>query len=378
MKVGIDGRAAKWYRGTGIGTYTYELLNCLNKIDKKNNYLAFMPENEHCNINFNNNFQIKNIDNSNKNDFWTEVNIRTTLEDSEAEIYHVPQNGVGLPLKKTCPFTITLHDIIPYKMPETVGDTYLKIFFEEMPNIVSRCDGIITVSEYSKEDISKAFNYPKEKIYVTYLASENIYHPINKNFCKQFIEKNYSIKDDYILYVGGFSPRKNIVGLIEAFSLLIKNYNHTNKKQLKLIIAGNQGKSYSIYKKRVEDLKIENNVIFPGFIPVEHLPFFYNAAELFVYPSFYEGFGLPPIEAMACGIPVIASNVTSIPEIVEDCALLIDPSDVDELCTSMLEVLNDDLLKSQLIKRGFSKASELSWEATANNTIKAYESILNI
>lgn len=378
MKVGIDGRAAKWYRGTGIGTYTYQLLNCLNKIDRKNNYMLFMPESKNCNINFNKNFQIKNIDNLNKDDFWNEVNIGTLLQDNEVQIYHVPQNGVGIPVKKNCHFVITLHDIIPYKMPETVGDTYLKIFLEEMPNIVANCDGIITVSEFSKKDISEAFNYPEEKIYVTYLASEDMYHPINKKLCKDFINKNYSIQDDYILYVGGFSPRKNIVGLIEAFSLFAEDYRHTNNKDIKLVITGKHGKSYSIYKERATELRINDKVIFPGFIPVEHLPLFYNAAELFVYPSFYEGFGLPPIEAMACGIPVIASNVTSIPEILEDCAVLINPSNVEELSIAMQEVINNDLLKSQLIKRGFTKVSELSWEATAKNTIEAYKAIVKI
>jgi glycosyltransferase involved in cell wall biosynthesis len=373
MKIGIDGRAAKWYRGTGIGTYTYQLISSLNNLDRLNEYMLFMPESSSCDISFNRNFQINNITEGNKSNFWDEVNIPTILMDKDIELYHVPQNGVGLPKDKHCPFVITLHDVIPYKMPETVGDNYLRIFNEEMPNIVSRCDGIITVSQFSKEDISKAFCFPKEKIFVTHLAAEDIYRPLDKKDCSDLIKSRYSIDGDYILYVGGFSPRKNIVGLIEAFSKLKTKY----KKDIKLVIAGKQGKSYAIYKKRTQDLGVEDSVIFPGFIDVDHLPHLYNASKLLAYPSFYEGFGLPPVEAMACGVPVITSNVTSIPEILGDSAVFINPNDVDQLCTSMYNVLSSEELAESLILKGLVRSSELSWNKTAKNTLLAYSRIIN-
>lgn len=373
MKIGIDGRAAKWYRGTGIGTYTYQLISSLNEIDKINEYMLFMPESSNCDIPFNKNFQIKNISEGNKSNFWDEVNIPNILMDKDIELYHVPQNGVGLPKDKSCPFVITLHDVIPYKMPETVGETYLRIFHEEMPNIVSHCDGIITVSEFSKQDIAKAFNFPKEKIFVTHLAAENIYHPLDKKECSDLIKSRYGIEGDYILYVGGFSPRKNIIGLIEAFSRLLTKY----KKDIKLVIAGKQGKSYSMYKKRTQDLGIESKVIFPGFIEIEHLPHLYNASRLLAYPSFYEGFGLPPVEAMACGTPVITSNVTSIPEVLGDSALLINPHNVSELFSSMYDILSSNELSESLTMKGLVRSSELSWDKTAKNTLIAYNKIIN-
>lgn len=373
MKIGIDGRAAKWYRGTGIGTYTYQLISSLNDIDKINEYMLFMPESTNCNISFNRNFQIKNITEGNKSSFWDEVNIPNILMDRDIELYHVPQNGVGLPKDKHCPFVITLHDVIPYKMPETVGETFLRIFNEDMPNIVSKCDGIITVSEFSKEDIAKAFNFPKEKIFVTHLAAEEIYRPLDKKECSDLIKSRYGIDGDYILYVGGFSPRKNILGLIEAFSKLITKY----KKDIKLVIAGKQGKSYAIYKKKTQDLGIEDRVLFPGFIEVDHLPQLYNAAKLLAYPSFYEGFGLPPVEAMACGTPVITSNVTSIPEVLGDSAIFINPNDVDALCNSMYQVLSNEELTESLILKGLVRSSELSWNKTAKNTLLAYSKIIN-
>jgi glycosyltransferase involved in cell wall biosynthesis len=317
-------------------------------------------------------FHIKNTKQESQNNFWNEVNVSNPIIDKSMDIYHVPQNGVGLPENKACPFVITLHDVIPNKMPETVGDQYLKIFNEKLPNIISQCDGIITVSEYSKQDIVEVFNFPKEKIYVTYLASEDIYKPYDKNFSKSIIEKNYSIFGDYILYIGGFSPRKNILGLLESFSKLLPRL----KKDMKLVIAGSKGKSYDMYKKRTEELHIEDKVIFPGFISMDHIPFMYNACELFVYPSFYEGFGLPPIEAMACGIPVIASNVTSIPEIVKDSTLLVNPYDIDDLSEKMYNVLLDNDLRQSLITKGLKRASTLTWEHTAKDTLNAYRNIL--
>jgi glycosyltransferase involved in cell wall biosynthesis len=372
IKVGIDGRAASWYRGTGIGTYSYQLLNSLNNNDKTNSYLVFLPSENKLDFSFNNNFIGTQIYQSRKNNFWDEVNIPVILKNTDVQLYHVPQNGVGLPEEKNCRFVITLHDVIPCRMPETVSEKYLNIFSNVMPEILSKCDAIITVSNYSKNDIASQFHFPKDKIYVTYLAGESIYHPISREFCKAFIKQKYKMEDDFILYVGGFSPRKNIISLINAFSQLQCEY----KKKISLIIAGHKGNSFEIYKKRTEELHVEKSVIFPGFIPKEELPYFYNAAETFVYPSFYEGFGLPPIEAMSCGTPVIASNVTSMPEVLQDAAILIAPSDVDELCRAMICVLNDNDLKRTLKLKGLNRASSLSWDKTALKTMEIYKKII--
>ena len=191
MNIGIDIRAAKWYRGTGIGTYSYQLINAINKIDTLNKYILFSD----CNstpINFNSNFKICSTPNINTNNFWESVSLPINLNNEDLNIYHVPQNGIGLPLDHNLPFVITLHDTIPAHMPETVGDKYLSLFNSSMEDIVNRCDGIITVSNFSKEDISKDFNFPKEKIYVIYLASEDIYKPLDKILCSTIIKKYYS------------------------------------------------------------------------------------------------------------------------------------------------------------------------------------------
>ncbi|SHK65023.1 Glycosyltransferase involved in cell wall bisynthesis [Clostridium cavendishii DSM 21758] len=374
MKISIDGRAAKWYRGTGIGTYTYQLINNLNQIDFLNDYLVFLPENSNIENNLHKNFDISLVKDGISENFWEQVRVPNILKDESADIYHVPQNGVGLSNKVSCKKVITLHDIIPLRMPETVSHRYLKIFNEEMPNILDSTSGIITVSEFSKQDIAKQFNYPLENIFVTHLAAEEVYTPLNKIHSKEYLKKKYGISDDFILYVGGFSPRKNILGLIEAFSILVKSH----KSPINLVILGKQGPSYDKYKTRTLELNISDKVIFPGFIELNDMPIFYNASRLFVYPSFYEGFGLPPVEAMASGTPVIASNLTSVPEILGDSALLINPSSVDEIKNSMLNILEDKVLTLNLINKGFIHSSKYSWKKTAYDTLDAYKSICNL
>lgn len=372
MKIGIDGGAAKWYRGTGIGTYTYQLITNLSKYDDSNQYLTFIPKGS--DLNLKDNFSIEYTQDSSDNNFWDNVKVPNLLDNFNMELYHVPQNGVGLSDNINCPKTITLHDIIPLRMPETVSDRYLRIFNDEMPKILSNCDGIITVSEFSKIDIANEFNFPLEKIFVTPLAAEDIYKPINRSYCKNFIKDKYRISDNFILYVGGYSPRKNIIGIMEAFSLL--NYNL--RKGLNIVITGKKGLSYERYKNRAIELGISDSVVFTDFIPLEDLPIFYNACEFLIYPSFYEGFGLPPLEAMACGTPVIASNVTSVPEVCKNSAILIDPNDVDELSYSMERVLTDSFLKLTMIERGLSNSRKYSWKNTALNTIQAYKNIIGV
>ncbi|ERK32178.1 glycosyltransferase family 4 protein [Clostridium intestinale] len=373
MHIGIDGRAAKWYRGTGIGTYTYQLIYNLNLVDKINDYSLFLPNNSNLD-NLNSNFKFINTVHDTQENFWEEVSLPNILKDENLDIYHVPQNGVGLPNHLDSSSIITLHDIIPLRMPETVSDRYLRIFNNDMKKIIDGVQGIITVSNFSKDDISKEFNYPKDKIFVTHLAAENIYKPMDKIKCKKFLRSNYSIDSNFMLYVGGFSPRKNITGLIEAFSLLKGIYT----QDLKLVIVGKQGISYEKYKNRTIELGIEDQVIFPGFIPLEHMPIFYNACETLVYPSFYEGFGLPPLEAMACGTPVIASNCTSIPEILGNSALLINPKDVYEIMNAMYSILTNIDLKIKLTVEGIERNKIYNWNKTALDTLSAYKFINKI
>lgn len=366
MKIGVDARAARWYRGTGIGTYTYQIIYNICKLDKINTYTYFLPDNNNSDLDLNKNINVNVIDDRSKDTFWEDVYIPNVISDMSIDVYFVPQNGIGLPSEKNCKFFITLHDVIPYKMPETVGPQYLEIYLREIPKLLNRVDGIITVSNYSKEDISKTLGFDESKIHVTHLAAEDFYYPMDKETCMSFVKRNYGIEEDFILYVGGFSPRKNIKGIIQAFSLLKEKY----KSPIKLVILGKKGRSYYDYRDLAYKLNLKDDVVFTGYVPVEELPIFYNAAKIFIYPSFYEGFGLPPLEAMACGTPTIASNKTSIPEVLGDDALYIDPYDVDDIKEKMLLLLSDQNLYNKMILKSLKRSSIYSWKKTTIETIE--------
>lgn len=371
MNIGIDARAARWYRGTGIGTYTYQLIYNINQMDKINRYLLFLPDENVSDLKPGDNIDIKLISEDKKENFWEEIDIPNILTNTKIDVYHVPQNGIGLPRDKKCPFVITLHDVIPYRMPETVGPQYLEIYKREIPEILPHCDGIITVSNYSREDISNTLGFPKDKIFVTHLAAEEMYFPRNKELCNTFIKKNYGIDGNFILYVGGFSPRKNIKGLIHAF----KKIKEKTSVKYKLVILGKKGRSYYDYRDLAYSLGLKEDVVFTGYVPVEELPIFYNAAKIFCYPSFYEGFGLPPLEAMACGTPTISSRVTSMPEILGDDVLYIDPNDITDIQDKILSLIENEKLCAEMSFRGLIRSSMYSWKRTAVETIQILSNI---
>ncbi len=374
MNISIDGRAATLYRGTGIGNYTYQLINNFNQIDFLNNYTILTPKDSKLDLNLKNNFSLANSLGNPNNNFWEYIKTPNILEKDKYDIYHIPQNGIGICENSSCPSIITLHDIIPLKMPETVSDVFLKVFHNQLPTILKTTSSIITVSEFSKKDICEYLNYPKEKVYVTPLAAEDMYTPLDKSYCKMVLKKRYSIDTDFILYVGGFSPRKNILGLIEAFNLVKSKV----KNPLKLVIVGRHGLSYETYKRRAIELNLESSIIFPGFIEINDMPYFYNASSMLVYPSFYEGFGLPVLEAMACATPVISSSLTSMPEVCADASILVNPSNIDDIASAILNIFNDKKLSSLLIHKGLIHSSKFSWKKTAYSTLDAYENTLSL
>jgi glycosyltransferase involved in cell wall biosynthesis len=371
MKVGIDSRAAIWYRGTGMGTYTYQLIRNIYLIDKKNEYHFFLPNERFQGTDPLTSGVFQSISQT-KDTFWETVIAEETINPEGVDIYHVPQNGIGLPSPKRCPIVVTVHDLIPYILEDTVGPGYLKIFKREMPRILEEAEHIITVSENSRQDLEQIMGVPKERITVIFEAPESTYKPIRREVAKARIKNKYKIANPFILYIGGFSPRKNLRGLVKAFQKIYQEL----KVPYNLVILGKHSRDYQGIKELAEKLDLTDRVLFPGFASVQDLPFFYNAAELFVYPSFYEGFGLPPIEALACGTPTITSNVSSLPEVVGEAAILIDPHDPLDLATAMHRVLTEPDLEQDLRKKGPKRAGYFSWTKTAAQTLKVYQGLL--
>lgn len=369
MKIAIDARGANWYKGTGIGTYTNKILQYLIKNDKENNYTLYWSGDNY-----------KRYENSNTNiimaskkyhNFFEKFYFPSHLEANKIDIFHVPQNGMGLSPDVSCKKIITIHDLIPFVMPETVGKGYLKRFLKEVPKLIDDADGIITVSEWSKKDILKFMPVDENKIFVTPLSADGKYRPLSKKKCQNILMKKYNITKPFILYIGGFSPRKNVKSLICSFT---KIYNDLSK-EYNLVIVGASKDELSYLNDFSNNLDLSSKIIFTGFVPENMLPILYNGCDVFVYPSFYEGFGLPPLEAMCCGAPVITSNISSIPEVVKDAGILINPYSSDSLMEAMVKVLNNDELKSSLKENGLKRALDFSWDKTAIETLKAYKNV---
>ncbi|KRQ87793.1 Alpha-D-kanosaminyltransferase [Caloramator mitchellensis] len=366
MRIAIDARGYNWYAGTGIGTYVQNLLKYMLSIDKQNEYLLYWHGDNYIDL------MDKNvtacITSKRHHRFFEEYFIPSSLENKKIDIYLLPQNGMGIPIEKKCKIITTIHDLIPYVMPETVGKGYLKKFISQMPRVIENSDCIITVSNYSKKDILRFFDIDEDKVKVIYLAAEKYFVPLDKEYSRNYLSEKYNIQDNFLLYLGGFSPRKNVDSLFYAYSKLLKNLS----SDIKLVIIGQSRDDKARLEKLSQELNIQNRVIFTGYVPYEDLPYFYNSCTIFVYPSLYEGFGLPPLEAMSCKVPVIASNQTSIPEIVGDAALLINPYDIGELANSIELLLSCPALQAEYSLKGYERSKNFSWEKTAKETLVTF------
>lgn len=372
MKIAIDARGANLYNGTGIGTYTNNLITNMLNIKSSNKFLLF------CSGELNENFNKSNTEvifsSGRHGSFYEQYYFPAKIKNSKADLYHIPQNGIGLNYDINIPTVVTIHDLIPYLMPETVGKGYLEKFLREMPNIISNSAGIITVSEYSKKDILKFFSfYPEEKIYVTPLAANSNFKPLDKSQSQLYVKKTYNINTPYILYIGGFSSRKNALGLIKSFK---KIYNSLNEPYTLLLGGSLKDEGEKLFNY-VKDNNLSNKIVFCGYLKENVLPILYSGCDAFVYPSFYEGFGLPPLEAMSCKAPVITSNLTSIPEVTYDSSILINPYDESDLENALVKLLNDKYLQKEISEKGYKNSLNFTWEKTAQKTLSAYESIFN-
>jgi glycosyltransferase involved in cell wall biosynthesis len=296
------------------------------------------------------------------------------IENAEIDVFHLPSHWPtqitpffpNLNVKKV----LTIHDIIPILFTKNLPHIY-KLWKPTLKLITNKIDLIIADSENTKNDCIKFLKIPEDKIRVIYLAADKKYRTLdNKNILKNDIKCKYNINSPFVLYVGNVESRKNIISLIKSFYKL-KNKGITHK--LVLIGALNFG-SKQIFNL-VQELDLINEVIFPGYVSNEDLVKFYNIADLFVYPSLYEGFGLPPLEAMSCGCPVITSNSSSLPEVVGDAGLMVDPYDYDDLTSKMYQILTNEGLRIGLINKSLKRAKMFNWEKTARKTWEVYEEV---
>ena len=261
---------------------------------------------------------------------------------------------------------VTCHDLIPWVYEKNHSQ-----FWKANINGLKKADRIITVSSFSKNEIIEYLKYPADKIHVIPNAVDHsIYY---KNPDKTILNKlNIKLEDPIILYVGSEEPRQNVDKLIKSFAKLKKVL--PDAKIIKIGDSNLYGAREKLLKL-ITELNLQNDVIFAGSVPENELPQWYNAADLSVYPCAYAGFGLPPLEAMACGTPVITSNTTSLPEVVGDAGIMIDPADIDRISNEMIEVLTNDGLREDMSKNGLKRAKMFNWKESAKKTQEVYKEV---
>lgn len=273
---------------------------------------------------------------------------------------------------------LTIHDTIPLALPELYRpyrNFIYRLKYDLVRRLIKRADRIIVVSESTKRDVSRFYSIPGEKIEVVYSGVDGIFRPVDDPSLLESVKRKYQIKGDFIFYAGGIDPRKNVKSLLKTFHRLQRSgFTH-----LSLVIGGeitNQ-REYPALIDQIKRLNLDQKVRLVGYIPEEDLVFMYNAAHLFLFPSLYEGFGLPLVEAMACGTPVITSNVSSMPEITADAAILVDPLNLDQIVASAQRVLSDPNLAISLREKGLKRARFFNWGKTAKVTLEVYRRVVN-
>ena len=301
---------------------------------------------------------------------WREhVLLPLACKRERVELLHCPKSAV--PFFSPCPVVVTLHDLIPLTHPETeklAARIYWRI---QIPVAARRSSYIITDSEFARGEIMAMFGTPADRISAVMLGFNPEMIERKTAGDKERVSAKYGLPERYILYVGTIQPRKNIQTLVEAFNLLKRDHAIPHS----LVIVGRKGWLYNDLFARIRELGLENDVIFTGFVPDEELPAIYDGADVFSYLSFFEGFGLPPLEAMACGVPIVVSNTTSLPEVVGDAGIAVGPHDVAAVADAIFGILNDPQLAAAFRERGMERSALFSWEHCARETLAIYNSI---
>ena len=391
MIIGIDIRMLARGMKTGVEEYTSNILANMLSLNKNIEYKLFYNGYKKIKLDYDwlkfpnvelRQYRIPNRFLDTSLYFFNYPKIDKLLK--EVDVFFSPHIFLSSVSKK-CKSVMTFHDLSFEKYPEFYSASKNYWHFSMNPKKQARkTDKIIAVSESTKNDLVGLYNINPEKIKVIYSgvdlslreARMSVANEMATKQSRDYAQetkarKKYNLPEKYILYLGTLEPRKNIVGLIKAFEIF-KRRRHSRMspaENYKLVIAGSKGWLYRDIFKTVKNSPVKNDIIFTGFIDDEDKSILYSQAELFVYPSFYEGFGFPPLEAMACGTPVITSNFSSLPEAVGDAAIMINPYNLDELYRAMETVLNDDKLKDTLIKKGFEQTKKFSWQKCARETL---------
>lgn len=374
MKVAIDVRTVLPNR-SGVGNYVLHLIQNLRKVDPDSIYfflslkknLSFLgplaPEQNPLQTVFSH-------ENHPLGDFWEHFILPIRLMKKGIDVFHGPASLI--PFRRDhYQVVVTIHDLVAFLFPETIPLKYGAYMRYLLRQAVKRANKIISVSHHTRQDLIEILKVPSEKIVVIHEAPSPIFRPYDRNKVRTLLKERYGIKKKYIYHLGNIEPRKNLIVLLQAFTRVCQELG----TEYQLVVSGQKGWLIRSLSHFLKNYPMRDQVLFTGYVPTEDLPLLMNGAEIFVFPSLYEGFGLPVLEAMSCGTPVISSNRSSIPEIVGSAGVLVDPTDVKELAHRIVYLLRNGEERRRLSLLGKDQAARFSWEEVARKTLNVYRSV---
>ena len=367
MRIAIDAHSV----GTGLGgneSYATNLIEALAEIDQANRYTLYVTRRE----------AVERFSNR-----WPNFSVRSTLPHTpliripltlSAELRRNPVDVLHVqftaPPFSPCPVVVSIHDLSFEHLPQTFKWRSRKQLRITVRRSAREASQVIALSEYARKDIMATYSLNPEKISAIPLAAPAHFRPVRNEEELQRVRQTYGIEGEYILSVGTIQPRKNLSRLVAAYSRL--RWAKPEVKLPKLVLAGKCAWLYDETLRTIKELKINDSVILTGYVPETDLPALYSGALCFIYPSYFEGFGLPPLEAMQCGAPVIVGDRTSLPEVVGDAGLLVDPFDVESLAKAIETLISDSSLRAELSVKGLARAKLFDWRETARQTLAVY------
>jgi len=359
LKIALDMRARP---RSGVGNYSRNLLNKLSVIFPNNETISVSDEiiisrRKYSGI-------ISRI----KRLWWEQISLPKFLLQNKVDILHNPMN-YGLSIRKVCKSVVTIHDVIPLVFKEIYLERYIERAYYHMAMQIAlrRSDAIITDSVFSRDEIIKYLFVPKERIRVIYLACGEEFKPTSDPLLQMIPATKFGLKRPFILTMGGNEPRKNVARLNNVFRRL------SDRLGIDLAVIGGSWRGTELNPNS----QGSDNIFHLGSVDQQDLIALYNMAELFVFPSLYEGFGLPVLEAMACGTPVAASNTSSIPEVAGDAAVLFNPLDEEDMFKTILSIMESSEIRAKLKLKGLERSKMFTWENVLSQTMVVYQEVLS-
>lgn len=369
MHVGFNARNLCDPSRRGFNRYTYNLARALSRIEGVRISLITDQPLDHS---FLQDLNAKVVlEPSARHLWWEQHVVPRVIGDLKLDVFHAPAT-LGLPLRKACAYVLTIHDTIGEAAPQFVpaASIVARIQYRARRRIsLSRADALITGSEHSKGDIVRHLRVPSDRVIVIPDGVEEKFRVMGSTTAVSAVMARYGLLDRYILYVGGFDARKNVIALIEAYA------GSRAGKEADLVLVGARTPETVDLTRRARALGVDRRTKFLGYVPDEDLPALYNGAAVFVYASLYEGFGLQLAEAMACGTPIVASNRTSLPEVLNGAGWLVDPEDSADIASAIDAIFFDQHTAATLTQRGLRVAENLSWARTARQTLDVYQAV---